>query len=68
MEAQIREYVCMWKWIYLFEMNGGIQPPKVLSSSSATAKQCLSRFREATTWMPSGRPFESKPSGICKRF
>lgn len=50
--------------VYLFlTVNGGTQPPKAFSNSTATARQCLSRFLDATTCIPNGIPFESKPSG-----
>uniref|UniRef100_A0A182V224 Uncharacterized protein n=1 Tax=Anopheles merus TaxID=30066 RepID=A0A182V224_ANOME len=44
-------------------MNGGMRPLNTRSISSATAKQCRSRLRLATTCMPSGSPSPSNPSG-----
>lgn len=43
--------------------NGGTKLLKALSSSSATARQWVSRLRVATTCIPNGKPRESKPSG-----
>ena len=69
---RVEGLLCKLQEFYLFFLSSevfpgyqSLHPPKWCSSCLATAIDSLSLFLAAAIWMPSGRPFLSRPMGHC---
>ena len=63
--CKLQEFYSFFLSSEVFPGYQSLHPPNWCSSCLATAIDSLSLFLAAAIWMPSGRPFLSRPMGHC---